>query len=71
MRSFLVRALGVERVAKVTKAIIKRAEEVSAECLQPDKTTGWISSPIIKAEKRRNQTCHMYVKGTCATCSAH
>ena len=55
--------IGEQRVKEVSEEIIRRAEEISAECLKPDKTTGWISSPILKDEKKKNQTCNLMIKG--------
>ena len=63
LKCFSVQAIGVEKVKQATDLIVKRAEEVTAECFEKNPSTGWISSPIIIKSKRRNQTCHMYVKG--------
>lgn len=60
---FLVKMIGAEKVKEVADLIIKRSEQVSVECLQPDRSNGWMSSPVVKAEKKRNQTCIMYTKG--------
>ena len=55
--------IGREEVKFVKDLIIKRTDEITAECIQDaDPNAGWINTPKIKATKAKNQTCYMMVK---------
>ena len=43
--------------------ILERTNQLTTECIEPDKTTGWISNPKLKPSHGRNQTCNLIVKG--------
>ena len=59
----LVNEIGKDRVERVKAEILARTNQLTEECIEPDKTTGWISNPKLKASHSRNQTCNLIVKG--------
>jgi hypothetical protein len=58
-----VKKIGVEKVQAIVDRITHAAEVITEECLKPDMSKGWITSPIVKPEKARNQTCHFMTEG--------
>jgi len=57
-----VKKIGVEKVQAIVDRITHAAEVITEECLKPDMSTGWITAPIVKPEKARNQTCQFMTK---------
>ena len=62
-KAILVKKIGTEKVQAIVDRITHAAEVITEECLKPDMSTGWITAPIVKPEKSRNQTCHFMTKG--------
>lgn len=62
-KEFSVRKIGEEKVNAIVERITHAAQVITEECLKPDMSTGWITSPILKPEKARNQTCYFMTKG--------
>lgn len=57
-----INEIGKNRVEQVKAEILERTNQLTAECIEPDKTTGWISNPKLKPSHGRNQTCNLIIK---------
>jgi len=63
-----VREIGEEKVAHYVKLINERIDVYVADCVEPPPPSSaalplaWISSIKLRADHRRNQTCHMLTK---------
>lgn len=62
-----IREIGIKKVEYYKSQIIARSEEISNECIQQNVATSplqWISTPRVRPEKAKNQTCHHMTKDT-------
>ena len=59
-----MKTIGVEKVQAIVDRITHAAEVLTEECLAPDISTGFTTSPVVKPEKARNQTCQVMTNGS-------
>ena len=55
--------IGAEKIQAIVDRITHAAKVITEECLAPDMSTGFITAPIVKPEKVRNQTCQLMTNG--------